>query len=181
MFELFRGCSNCFGRVSAILRRLLTVTGIGGCRFRMAVREVVTLGGVDDVGGGSVSAAARLHWLRRTPMAVNSDYIAAENFGWPLPATTGAPGTQGGQPSVSRGDLMTVQATPPDGRYYAAVSVAVDSADTSGMSSDASNRLSFSGGDQSSASWLAGTSHIAATNPNAAEVPSMDRQLRAAR
>jgi hypothetical protein len=82
---------------------------------------------------------------------------------------TGAPGTEGGQVTASRGDLATVQVTPPDGRFYAAVTAPVDRADTSGMSSDSPNRLWVSGGEQVSASWSSGSGHVSNPgNPNAA-------------
>ena len=105
----------------------------------------------------------------------DGEHPLASNFGVPLPAGTGAPGSAGAEVTASRGDLMTVQATPPDGRWYAAVSAPVDVSDTSGATSDAPNQLWATGTDQVSASWSAGSGHVGGPpHPDAMEIPAAD-------
>ncbi len=109
-------------------------------------------------------------------MAANDgDHAVTSNFGVPLPAGTGAPGTAsaGGSDPLAAG-AVTVQVTRPGGGFYDQVAVSVDADDVLVPAQAAAYDREPVSGVTGIDSTHAGTGSAHPINPNAADVPAPD-------
>jgi hypothetical protein len=116
-------------------------------------------------------------------MAANDgENPVTSNFGVPLPAGTGAPGSaSAGVSDPLAAGAVTVAVTRPGGGFYDQVQVGVDADDVLVPAQAAGYAREPVSGVTGIDSTGAGTGSAHPINPNAVDVPPMGAQLRAAR